>query len=146
MVDNGVNDLAAAAAELPLVVGQLNRRLRTAAAGHELTWSQVAAMNRLDTDGPSTTVALARAEAVRPQSMGATLAVLAERAFVERAPDPADGRQVIFSLTRLGTEVLVEGRTARQAWLAQALEAELDPAERQTLISAIELLKRLVRP
>ncbi|HEV7931105.1 MAG TPA: MarR family transcriptional regulator [Actinomadura sp.] len=146
MVHEGTNDLAAAAAELRLVVGQLNRRLRAASARHELTWSQVAAMSRLDADGPSTTVALARAEAVRPQSMGATLAVLTERGLVERAPDPADGRQVIFSLTRLGTEVLAEGRTARQAWLAQAMEAEFDPAERQTVVTAIELLKRLVRP
>lgn len=88
-------------------------------------------MGRLDQDGPSTTVALARAEAVRPQSMGATLAALEERGFVRRAPHPTDGRQVVFSLTDLGGRVLAESRSARQVWLAQAMAAKLDPAERQ---------------
>ncbi|MCW2904977.1 MAG: transcriptional regulator [Streptosporangiaceae bacterium] len=146
MTDNSAEDLGAVAADLRLLVGQLNRRLRTASAGHDLTWSQVAAMSRLDSDGPSTTVALARAESVRPQSMGATLSVLSERGLVERSPDPADGRQVLVSLTRRGAAVLSGARSAKQAWLAEAIAAELDPAERRTLVAAMELLKRLVRP
>ena len=39
------------------------------------------------------------AEAVKPQSMGATLSALEESGLVKRSSDPNDGRQVIFRLT-----------------------------------------------
>ena len=40
-------------------------------------------------EGPATVTSLARAEGVRPQSMGATVAALQEAGLVGGAPDPA---------------------------------------------------------
>ena len=57
-------------------VGLLIRRVRAAAATHDLSWSEAAVLGRLRRHGPATTADLARAEAVRPQSMGATVAAL----------------------------------------------------------------------
>jgi len=49
---------------------------------------------------------------------------------------PTDGRQILFALTAEGTEARRMVRIAKQEWLLAAM-AKLDPAEQQTLISAI---------
>jgi len=138
-------DQTRTADELATVLAQFTRRMRAASAQDALTPSQVSVLGRLGRDGPATTAALARGELVRPQSMRATLAALAEQDLVARAPDPTDGRQVVFSLTEAGDRTRASAREARRGWLADALETELTPAERRTLVEAVALLKRLVR-
>jgi DNA-binding MarR family transcriptional regulator len=99
-------------------------------------------MVRLDTEGPATTAELARAEGVKPQSMGATIAVLEEMGIVERKPHPTDGRQMNIALTAKGTRVRKEARVAKQTWLAQAI-TKLDTTEQKKLPAVIALIKRL---
>ncbi|HTB37617.1 MAG TPA: MarR family transcriptional regulator [Reyranella sp.] len=124
------------------MTGQLTRRLRAETNLRELTWSQVAIMARLDGAGPMTTADLARAESVKPQTMGGTLAYMEEVGLVERHPHPTDGRQVLFALTAEGVEARRQTRIAKEEWLLRAM-AKLDPDEQQTLISAIALIQRL---
>ena len=100
-------------------------------------------MARLARDGPATTADLARAEAMRPQSMGATIAALEEMGIVERKPHPSDGRQVNIELTARGAALRKSAKDARWTWLAQAV-AQLDEMERETLFAAGEIIKRLV--
>src|ERR1700744_2599296 len=59
--------------EVRQLFGALSRRLRAESAELELSSSEVIVLRRLHEHGPSTTAALARAEYVKPQSMGATL-------------------------------------------------------------------------
>jgi DNA-binding MarR family transcriptional regulator len=134
--------LETAVTELSLAVGQLLRRLRAESNPDELTWSQTVALARLERTGPMTTADLARGESVKPQSMGATLAELEREGLVERRPHPTDGRQVLFALTAEGVEARRKRSAAKQKWLLAAM-AKLDPAERQTLMSAVALIKRL---
>jgi len=128
--------------ELSLAVGLLLRRLRAESNPDELTWSQTVALSRLESAGSMTTADLARAESVKPQSMGATLAELAREGLVERRPHPTDGRQVLFALTDAGVEARRKRSAAKQTWLLAAM-AKLDPAEQQTLMSAAALIRRL---
>jgi DNA-binding MarR family transcriptional regulator len=86
---------------------------------------------------------LARADAVRPQSMGATIAALEERGLVERKPDPTDGRQANIVLTAKGAALRKSSKDAKLTWLAQAI-AGLDDKDRKTLFAAGEIIKRLV--
>jgi DNA-binding MarR family transcriptional regulator len=137
-------DRVRTADELTTLVSQLSRRLRAVSSEAELTPSQTSVMGRLAKTGPATTAALARGELVRPQSMRATLAALEERALVVRAPHPTDGRQVVFSLTPQGADLLRSGRRARRGWLARAIEAELTADEHQALVEVLPLLHRLV--
>lgn len=137
-------DRVRTADELTTLVAQLGRRLRAASAEAELTPSQQSVMGRLGREGPATTAALARGELVRPQSMRMTLAALEERGFVTRAPHATDGRQVVFSLTAQGTDLLGSGRAARRGWLADALDTRLTPDEHRVLAAAVPLLRRLV--
>jgi DNA-binding MarR family transcriptional regulator len=127
---------------LTLAVGQLLRRLRADANPDGLSLSQTAALARLEEGGGTTTADLARAEAMKPQSMGTILAGLEQDGLVERTPHPTDGRQVLFSLTASGAEARRKRSLAKQKWLLAAV-ARLDPADQQTLLSAAALIKRL---
>ncbi|NVK77620.1 MarR family transcriptional regulator [Streptomyces morookaense] len=119
------------------------RRLRAASEGEGVTLSQAAVLSRLDRHGPATTVALARAERVRPQSMGATVGALEEEGLVQRSPHPTDRRQAIMSLTDKGRRQLTEVRRTREGWIAQALGERLDEREQAVVIEALDLLARL---
>ena len=123
-------------------MGLLIRRVRAAAASHELSLTEAAVLRRLENDGPATTADLARAESMKPQSMGTSIAALEERGFVERKPHPTDGRQVNIVLTAKGAAVRKSMRDAKRTWLAHAI-AELDERERETLFKAGEIIKRL---
>ena len=138
-----MSDPALLAAELRATVGRLTRLLREHARKGELTASQRFALGRLDREGPLTVTALARAEGVRPQSMGATVAALEAQGLVAGAPDPTDGRQTILSLTDAAREFIADTRAAREGWLLQAISARLTPAEQEQLAQALPLLRRL---
>jgi DNA-binding MarR family transcriptional regulator len=133
-----------AATELREILRKLTRRLRAESAGNELSHSEHAVLRRLLEHGPSTTAALARAEWVKPQSMGVALAALEEGGFVERTSDATDGRIRTVSITEEGKRVLVEGRAARQSWLARRIGEALDAEEQRTLLAALDLLRRIV--
>jgi len=139
---NTATPLETAVTELSLAVGLLLRRLRAETNPDELTWSQTVVLARLERSGPTTTADLARAEAVKPQSMGATLTELEREGLVERHRHPSDGRQVLFALTADGIEARRKRGAAKQKWLMGAM-AKLDPKERETLMEAVALIKRL---
>jgi DNA-binding MarR family transcriptional regulator len=124
-------------------IGLLVRRVRAAAASHELSLTESAVMARLARDGPATTAELARAEGMKPQSMGATIAALEERGIVERKPHPTDGRQVNIELTTEGAALRKIAKVAKRTWLTQAI-AQLDEQEQDTLFKAGDIIKRLV--
>jgi DNA-binding MarR family transcriptional regulator len=128
--------------EFAQALGLLVRRVRAAAAQHELSLTESAVLARLARDGPATTAELARAESVRPQSMGATIAALEELGLVERKLHPTDGRQVQIDLTAKGVTVRNTAKDAKRTWIAQAI-AKLNEEERETLFKAGDIIKRL---
>jgi DNA-binding MarR family transcriptional regulator len=132
------------ARDLRALVGKLKRRLREQAHVGDLTPSQVSVLLRLENDGPATASSLARAEGVRPQSIGTIIAALEGAGLVIGSPDPNDGRQTLLSLTDACRKWVEEGRAARQDWLTRALDARLSPREQDELAKSVELLKRLV--
>ncbi|KAA3452028.1 MarR family transcriptional regulator [Mesorhizobium sp. SARCC-RB16n] len=133
----------ALAAELRVVAGRLIRRLREQADAGDLTPSQKSVLLHLEREGPATVTVLARAQNMRPQSMGAIVSALEAAGLVNGAPDPDDGRQTMLSLTAACREMIATGRAARQDWLFRAIQASLDPKEQERLAEAVELLKRL---
>jgi DNA-binding MarR family transcriptional regulator len=135
VTETAVNDFAQA-------VGLLMRRMRAAGSMHDLSWTESAVMARLSKDGPATTAELARAEGVKPQSMGTVISALEEQGFVERKPHPTDGRQLNIQLTVRGESVRRSAKDARRTWLAQAM-AQLDDEERKLLFAAGEIIERL---
>jgi DNA-binding MarR family transcriptional regulator len=135
---------SALAVELHDMIGKLKRRLREEAHLGDLTFSESAVLRRLNREGPATVTSLARAEGVRPQSMGATVAALEAAGLVAGAADPRDGRQTILSLTPACRKMIKDGRATREDWLFRAIQANLSAAEQADLATGVELLKRLV--
>lgn len=137
-----LRSVESAAAELPLVIGQLRRRLRRAGSDSGLSWSQLAVLSRLAREGAMSAAQLARIESMRPQSMGVLLSGLERLGLVEREPHPSDRRQVMFDLTPSGAASNMRRRAAREEWLVKAISA-LATNEQQALVAAIRLLKHL---
>lgn len=120
--------------------GRLVRRLRVES---DFPMPQMSVLGRLDRYGPASISDLAAYERVRPQSMAQTVREVEAAGWVSRRPDPGDGRRQILELTPEGLERIQANRAAREDWLTQALERELDPAEREQVAEALVLLARL---
>ncbi|WP_420236740.1 MarR family winged helix-turn-helix transcriptional regulator [Telmatobacter bradus] len=130
-------------AELVQTMGVLIRRMRTEAHTDGLSMSESMVLGRLSREGAATTAELARAEGVKPQSMGATVATLEEQGLVERTPHPTDGRQMIVRLTENGQTMREAMRTAKLVWLSQAI-GQLEESDQLILREATGLFRRLV--
>ncbi|MCK9926571.1 MarR family transcriptional regulator [Frankia sp. Mgl5] len=110
---------------------------RLAAAG--ATRWQYATLVTLRDSGPASQAALSERTGIHRSDMVAVLSGLAETAYVQRAPDPADRRRNIVTLTPAGRSWL---HTLDQLVdeTQDELLAPLTPAERAELV---RLLQRL---
>lgn len=126
------------AEDLLVLHGRIRRTLLTG-KDDEVTASQTAALGRLLRHGEQTVADLARAEGVRPQSMGATVQALEDLGLVERRPDPTDGRRSLVRATETGSRAREEAWGTRTRVLADRL-AGLSDADRDTVARAIALL------
>lgn len=142
---HGEPDVGEVAAGLRVSVGMLVRRLRLVPAPGELTMPESSALARLDRGGPATASALARIEQISPQSMGATLSGLEARGFIERRPDPRDGRRIVLSLSDAGLRALRDKRNAKTERLAQVLASGFTDTELKQLREVVPLIERLAQ-
>ena len=94
----------------------------------------------LQQDGDLRCSALAHRLGVDVSVASRQIAVLVRLGYVERRPDPQDGRASLLRLTPAGTEALAAARTLRAEWSLTAL-AGWDEVDAQTLTA---LLDRLV--
>ncbi|QLQ38795.1 MarR family winged helix-turn-helix transcriptional regulator [Micromonospora robiginosa] len=86
----------------------------------------------LDEFGPASQAALARRSGIHTSDVVAALNELAERDLVERAPDPADRRRNVITVTPTGRRRL--RRLEKQlAAVQDELLAPLSPGEREQL-------------
>jgi DNA-binding MarR family transcriptional regulator len=131
------------AGALRVGIGALVRRLRQVQPDGGLSMPEASALALLDREGPTTCSALAKREQITPQSMGVTLSALESRGFVQRRPDPDDGRRVVMSLTRAGRDMVLRRRDESAAVMARALAANFTAAELEQLRVAVTLIERL---
>ncbi|WKK72100.1 MarR family transcriptional regulator [Rathayibacter oskolensis] len=134
--------LTGLAGETRVAVGRLARRLRQEKAQHELSDAQFGVLALLHREGPRTLGELAEAERVRPPSMTRTVGCLVDDGLVERLADPADGRVTRIRPTAAGTELVLDVRRSRDAWLVARLR-ELSPDQRALLHDAAALLREV---
>jgi DNA-binding MarR family transcriptional regulator len=130
------------AAEIRAAVVRLARRMRAERPDGALSSNKVAVLGHLHRHGPSTPGQLAAAEGQQPQSLTRVLTDLQRAGHIARTRSPRDGRQALLSLTDAGARALRADMSARDAWLAEALN-QLSDAERALLRVAAGLLDRL---
>ncbi len=129
---------------LQTAIGLFTRQLRQAplSAGG-LTFSELLALSRLERMGSATTSALARAEQITPQAMGATVTALEGRGLVRRRPATGDARSHLISMTRTGRAALTRRRDERTEQMARVLTNRFTEDELNLLRAAAPLLERL---
>jgi DNA-binding MarR family transcriptional regulator len=86
---------------------------------------------------------LAETQGVTQPAMTGLVGRLAAGGLVERAPDPADRRGVLVTVTRDGRAVLAARRRARAEALADLLD-DLDADDHAALAAAMGAVGRLV--
>jgi len=95
--------------------------------------------------GPASQADLGRRTGIHLSDMVAALNELAEGGYVERAPDPADKRRNVVTITpdgRRRADALAEQAAAVQ----DELLAPLSPVERQELVRLLTLLRKASAP
>jgi len=135
-------ELLSEAARVRRGVLRFNRRLRQERGDGSLSPNQLSVLGHLHRHGPSTPGEVAAAERQRPQSLTRVFAELAAEGLIVRAPDTADRRQSVLSLTEEGGRALERDMAERDAWLATAM-ASLNSTERGVLELAGALMERL---
>jgi DNA-binding MarR family transcriptional regulator len=130
------------ATRLRLAIARSARRLRQE-AGTDLSPSLTSALATIDRFGPLTPTELAARERVQRPTVTRVACRLEERGLVTRAPDPADGRSALITVTPAGRELLAEIRTRKDAFLSERVEA-LTPQDRATLERAAALLEGML--
>jgi DNA-binding MarR family transcriptional regulator len=93
--------------------------------------------------GPRRITELASVERVTQPAITLLVNRLAERGWVERIPDPTDGRAVLASLTPAGEEVFERLRGEYRALLHEEM-VSLEDGEVETLAAAVAILDKLI--
>ena len=130
------------ATRLRLALARGARRLRQE-AGTDLSPSLMSALATVEQRGPLTPSELAVRERVQRPTVTRIVCRLEEAGLVARAADPADRRSALISVTAAGRSLLAAGRTRKDAFLSERLEA-LGPEDRATLERAATLLEGML--
>jgi DNA-binding MarR family transcriptional regulator len=130
------------ASRLRHAIARSARRLRQE-AGTDLSPSLTAALATVDRHGPLTPSELAARERVQRPTITRVVCRLEEGGLVARAADPTDRRSALITVTPAGRALLEAGRTRKDAFLSERLEA-LPAADRATLARAAALLEGML--
>ncbi len=144
--DGRPGDVQRTAAELRGLIGQYRRKLKEQADPGEYSVAQSGVLVRLLREGALTGTELARAEGMKPQSMGPILVSLEARGVVTSAPDPNDGRKTLWSLSDEARRTIAEARAIKEDWLARTIVAKLSRPEQRELAVGLRLMQRLLEP
>jgi DNA-binding MarR family transcriptional regulator len=117
---------------------------RLAEHGHELTVSQARVFQRIGPDG-SRPGELATAAQLSKQTLGSIVDQLERKGYVERVPDPLDGRARLVAVTAEGQRLvdlsLPVVREMEDAWVAH-----LGPERTRDLREALVALREITDP
>ena len=124
------------AVRLRASLSALMRQLRHAMPADAIGTARLGVLGALYRRGPMTPTALAAHERVRLQTLTRLLAELEADGWLVREPHPADRRQTMLSLSKLGVRQLSADVHRREASLAAAIASALTPAQQAGLLKA----------
>jgi DNA-binding MarR family transcriptional regulator len=125
-----------------LALGRLTRALRRESGQQPLSQGVLSALAVVVKEGPLRSGELAAREGIAPPSMTKVVASLEQQGYVERVPDPEDGRAALITATPAGESLIESTRELRLHGLARRID-ELDPALAAALLAAIPALEAL---
>ena len=125
------------------VVARLNR-LATQRSPLPLPWAQARLLSTIEDKGAARISELAALDHCSQPTMTMQVRRLEDAGLVARTADPDDGRAVQIRITPAGSRTLTRVRADRAAVIDPHL-SRLDPADRETLAAAVEVLRRLLK-
>jgi len=133
------------AVRLAVSISRVQARMRREGGSLDrgITASQLAMMQRLAKGTGLSISALAATEHVSQQAITQRLDLLRPTGYVSMAPDPADGRKKLVSLTETGEKYLEDAAANEERWLARALRSSMSERELAVLLEAADLLDRI---
>jgi DNA-binding MarR family transcriptional regulator len=131
-------DLAPAAQALAAATSWLRRAVRPA------EWNAVAlsTLDAVDRTGPHRISFLVAQERITQPGITGIVDRLEAAGFVQRQPDPADGRAALVAITPAGRDYLNSIRRQRAETIAAHI-GSLEPGQRQALVAAASALEAL---
>jgi DNA-binding MarR family transcriptional regulator len=141
----GERETAKVAVRLSVALKRVRSRLReeSGLTSTGFTLSQLALLEHLVSQGPSTAASLAAAEHVSQQTIAQSVATLKTAGLITAGPHPSDGRKVLLDITPAGRHLFESLLESRETWLVRAIDAIMSPKDRAALDVAVELLERL---
>ena len=130
------------AVRLRLAVTRTARRLRQE-ADSSLTPSTAAALASVERRGPLTPSELAAIEGIQRPTATRVIARLEADGLLVRAPDPADRRSAVVSVTAEGRALLRKARNRKTAYLAHRM-SHLPAEDLAALERAADVLERML--
>jgi DNA-binding MarR family transcriptional regulator len=130
------------AARLRVALGRINRLLTQQQGEDSVSFAQLSALVMIERYGPIRVGDLAQRERVAAPSMTRTLAGLVSAGWVEREPDPEDGRSFMVTLTAEGEVLIARVRQERTALLVRGME-RLSAERQAALRAAVPVLEQL---
>jgi DNA-binding MarR family transcriptional regulator len=122
---------------------RLLRVLRAARQAEGLTLSKTGVLGYLYRDGMTTSTELAAYLRVKPQSLTRLLADLEQSKLIVRRSNGEDRRENLLGITEAGAQLLIEDIRGQRVRLAEVIEKELTPAEKELLRIAAGLMDRI---
>jgi DNA-binding MarR family transcriptional regulator len=129
------------ATRLYVALGRLTRALRREATA-PVSHGVLSALVTVVKEGPLRSGELAVREGVAPPSITKIVISLEQAGYVERGPDPEDGRAALISATATGRNLVESTRELRLHGLVRRID-ELDPDVAAALMAAIPALEAL---
>jgi DNA-binding MarR family transcriptional regulator len=133
---------AETASRLRVAVARIDRLLSREVLGAELTRTQFSVLGTLVREGETRLSALGEREGLNPTMLSRVVAALERAGWVERAPDPDDGRASRVSATAAGRALHARLRRERSALVEEWLRGLADD-EAGRLAAALPLLEGL---
>ena len=130
-------------AHLAQALRELTLSLLRDAPRHDLSRAAASTLSVLHRQGPQRITALAEREAVSQPSMTGLVQRLEAAGYLERAPDPGDGRASLVSVTAKGVEAL-EARRRVHDEVIEARLTELSEDDLRALAAAVPAIQQLI--
>jgi DNA-binding MarR family transcriptional regulator len=129
--------------ELTTVIEDFNTIFIRLPSVRRLNFSTSSVLQTLSRNGPLRLTDLTATEQLKQPAITSLVARLEQDGLVSRRRDPRDGRAVLLSLTREGSNVVRSRHADRMAKLSRLVDG-LNDQERDVLASSAPVLARLI--
>ena len=122
----------------------LARRFRQSSRTDGETWTQLMVLGAIErAKGDAMPTQIAAELELHSSNLAQVLSNLDARLLIQRDPDSADKRKIRLSLTDTGLALVRATRSQRDGWLFEAMQTCLSAQEREQLLAAGEIMRRL---